>query len=93
MEDGCKFAPVVPTLNEAANIELLLNKVVASLSQSSLAWEIRVVDDESSDQTQDRVKRFAEFEFRARLLVRSAQRDWQAPLPTAGHTLTRTCCA
>ena len=72
--DRHKFALVLPTLNEAANIEPLLDKIVASLSQSSAAWEILVVDDESSDQTQDRVKLFAESEPRVRLLVRAGQR-------------------
>jgi glycosyltransferase involved in cell wall biosynthesis len=42
-EDGCKFALVVPTLNEAGNIEPLLNQVVGSLSHASSAWEILVV--------------------------------------------------
>jgi dolichol-phosphate mannosyltransferase len=50
VETDCpKFALVVPTLNEAGNIEPLLKKLVASFSQSSLAWEILVVDDESTD--------------------------------------------
>jgi dolichol-phosphate mannosyltransferase len=75
VEPDChKFALVVPTLNEAANIEPLLHKVVDVLSPSSFGWEILVVDDESSDQTQDRVKRFTESEPRVRLLVRASQR-------------------
>jgi dolichol-phosphate mannosyltransferase len=73
-EDSCKFALVVPTLNEAGNIEPLLDQLVASLSQSSLTWEILVVDDQSSDGTADVVKRFAESESRVRLLVRAGHR-------------------
>jgi dolichol-phosphate mannosyltransferase len=57
-----------------ANIELLLNQIVAALSHSWIAWEILVVDDESSDGTPDIVKRFAESEPRVRLLVRAGQR-------------------
>jgi hypothetical protein len=50
VEPDCpKFALVVPTLNEAGNIEPLLNELVTALRLSSLAWEILVVDDESSD--------------------------------------------
>src|SRR5436190_2177311 len=57
-----------------ANIELLLNQIVAALSHSWIAWEILVVDDESSDGTPDVVKRIAESEPRVRLLVRAGQR-------------------
>jgi len=64
----------VPTLNEAANIEPVLEKVVVALSGSSVGWEILVVDDDSSDGTPNVVKRFAEFEPRVRLLVRTGQR-------------------
>jgi dolichol-phosphate mannosyltransferase len=73
-KDSHKFALVVPTLNEATNIEPLLNKLVAALSHSSWAWEILVVDDESSDGTPGIVKRFAQSESRVRLLVRAGQR-------------------
>jgi dolichol-phosphate mannosyltransferase len=75
VETDCpKFALVVPTLNEAGNIEPLLKKLVASFSQSSLAWEILAVDDESTDGTPDIVKNFAESESRVRLLSRAGQR-------------------
>jgi dolichol-phosphate mannosyltransferase len=75
VEPDCqKFALVVPTLNEAANIEPLLEKVVVALSGSSVGWEILVVDDDSTDGTPNVVKRFAEFEPRVRLLVRTGQR-------------------
>jgi len=75
VEPDChKFALVVPTLNEVGNIELLLTQLVAALSQSSLIWEILVVDDQSADGTPGIVNRFAESESRVRLLVRSGQR-------------------
>jgi dolichol-phosphate mannosyltransferase len=76
VEPDChKFALVVPTLNEAGNIELLLTQLVPALSQSSLMiWEILVVDDRSADGTPGIVNRFAESESRVRLLVRSDQR-------------------
>jgi dolichol-phosphate mannosyltransferase len=45
-----------------------------ALSGSSVGWEILVVDDDSSDGTPNVVKRFAEFERRVRLLVRTGQR-------------------
>jgi glycosyltransferase involved in cell wall biosynthesis len=76
VEPDChKFALVVPTLNEAGKIELLLTQLVPALSQSSLMiWEILVVDDRSADGTPGIVNRFAESESRVRLLVRSDQR-------------------
>jgi dolichol-phosphate mannosyltransferase len=75
VETDCpKFALVVPTLNEAAKIEPLLERLVAAMSPSSVAWEILVVDDKSSDGTIDTVNRFAESESRVRLLVRGGQR-------------------
>jgi dolichol-phosphate mannosyltransferase len=75
VEPDChKFALVVPTLNEAGNIEPLLNQLVASLSQSPLTWKILIVDDESSDATPEIVRGFAQSEARVRLLVRAGQR-------------------
>ena len=75
MEQDChQFALVVPTLNEAGNVEQLLGRLVAALSPSSVAWEILVVDDQSSDGTPDIVKQFAQSESRVRLLVRAGQR-------------------
>jgi hypothetical protein len=37
-----KFALVVPTLNEVANIKVLLDRAVTALSSSPIPWEILV---------------------------------------------------
>jgi dolichol-phosphate mannosyltransferase len=68
-----KFALVVPTLNEAENIILVLNRVVAALSRVPVAWEIFVVDDKSNDGTGEVVRRYARSNSRVRLLERSAR--------------------
>ena len=69
-----KFALVVPTLNEAGNIERVLERLVEALSPLPLQWEIIVVDDNSEDGTGDLVKARAVFENRIRLVVRTAER-------------------
>ena len=43
-----RFALVVPTINEVANIKVLLDRAVTALSRLPIPWEIIVVDDESS---------------------------------------------
>ena len=68
------FALVVPTINEVANIKVLLDRAVTALSRLPIPWEIIVVDDQSSDGTLDIVRRFAESESRVRLLVRAGQK-------------------
>src|SRR5947207_15834052 len=68
-----RFALVVPTINEVANIKVLLDRAVTALSRLPIPWEIIVVDDESSDGTLDIVRRFAESESRV-LLVRAGQK-------------------
>ena len=68
------FALVVPTINEVANIKVLLDRAVTALSRLPIPWEIIVVDDQSSDGTPDIVRRFAESESRVRILLRSSQK-------------------
>jgi dolichol-phosphate mannosyltransferase len=69
-----KFALVVPTLNEAANIVNVLDRAHAALSKISLPWEILVVDDESKDGTQELVRRSSETHPGIRLVERRAQK-------------------
>jgi dolichol-phosphate mannosyltransferase len=61
---------IIPTLNEAENIGIALDRAVAALSASSCAWEIIVVDDSSSDGTADRVNEYSSSQPRVRLLIR-----------------------
>lgn len=63
---------VVPTLNEAGNIEPLLDRLDAALA--TVAWEIIVVDDDSSDGTADAVRQAVKTRDNVRLIVRVGRR-------------------
>lgn len=69
-----KFALVVPTLNEAGNIESLLQRVEAALEPLPITCEVIVVDDDSTDGTPEIVKAIARSNSRIRLLSRKSQR-------------------
>jgi dolichol-phosphate mannosyltransferase len=69
-----KFALVVPTLNEAANIEPLVDRIQAALEPIRLPYEIIVVDDGSVDGTPELVRARAQSDPRIRLLIRRNQR-------------------
>jgi dolichol-phosphate mannosyltransferase len=71
---GPQFALVVPTLNEAGNIRLLLERAVAALSQTPVSWSIIVVDDDSKDGTGDIVREYASTDNRVRLVTRTGCR-------------------
>lgn len=69
-----KFALVIPTLNEAENLPVLLDRVRDAMSHSDLNYEVLVVDDDSQDGTAEIVGKFSEIDSRIRLLVRRGQR-------------------
>jgi dolichol-phosphate mannosyltransferase len=69
-----KFALVVPTLNEAGNIERLLDRVQDVLDPLGLSYEVIVVDDGSADATPHLVRRRSEADRRIRLLSRKGER-------------------
>jgi dolichol-phosphate mannosyltransferase len=69
-----KFALVVPTLNEAGNIECLLDRVQDVLDPLGLSYEVIVVDDGSADATPQLVHRRSESDRRVRLLSRKGER-------------------
>jgi dolichol-phosphate mannosyltransferase len=71
---GEKFVLVVPTLNEAGNIERLLREVQRVLDPLNRPYEIIVVDDGSEDGTPDIVQRYADLDPRVRLLSRRGER-------------------
>jgi dolichol-phosphate mannosyltransferase len=69
-----KLALVVPTLNEAGNIENLIRRVQNALDRVPFSWELIVVDDGSTDGTPDLVTSYSEVDDRIRLLSRQNQR-------------------
>jgi len=69
-----KFGLVIPTLNEAGNIPVLLNRIHSALSNAPLDYEVIVVDDDSQDGTTEAVRAYARRNQRTRLLVRKGQR-------------------
>jgi dolichol-phosphate mannosyltransferase len=69
-----KLALVVPTLNEAGNIERLLNEVSDSLRPLGLPYEIVVVDDNSTDKTADLVLNYSQRDPHVRLLSRKEEK-------------------
>jgi dolichol-phosphate mannosyltransferase len=67
-----ELAVVVPTLNEADNIEPLLAKLETALA--GIRWEIIFVDDDSQDCTRDVILRHCRIDPRVRLLHRVGRR-------------------
>lgn len=68
------FALVVPTLNEADNIDTLLSAVTKALSQTNYEYEIVVVDDGSTDGTVEKVREWSNRDTRIRVLSRKGER-------------------
>jgi dolichol-phosphate mannosyltransferase len=69
-----KLALVIPTLCEAENIGALLDSVRAVLDPLKIPYEILVVDDDSSDGTDQLVSMISQQDPRVRLLVRKGER-------------------
>ena len=77
MEPGVSenvFTLVVPTLNEAGNIDKLLTALIDALSETQYEYEIVVVDDGSTDGTVERVRDWTERDSRVRLISRAGER-------------------
>lgn len=69
-----KFGLVIPTLNEAGNIPVLLRRIQDALAPLPLDYEIIVVDDDSQDGTAEVVNQHAARDPRTRLVLRKGQR-------------------
>jgi dolichol-phosphate mannosyltransferase len=69
-----RFALVVPTLNEAGNIQKLLGEVQNVLDPLDVPYQLIVVDDASTDGTVELVQQYAHWDPRIRLLARKQQR-------------------
>jgi dolichol-phosphate mannosyltransferase len=68
------FALVVPTLNEAGNIEGVLRQIQHALEPLPFLYEVIVVDDASTDGTPDIVKECFNSDNRIRFISRRSQR-------------------
>src|SRR5580658_6204237 len=68
------LALVVPTLNEAGNVNNLLSELTDVLSGTRYEYEIIVVDDGSTDGTVEQVRHWTKRDPRVRLLSRAGER-------------------
>jgi|SRR5580658_105449 dolichol-phosphate mannosyltransferase len=68
------LALVVPTLNEAGNVNQLLRELTDALSGTHFEYEIVVVDDGSADGTVEQVRDWTKRDSRVRLLSRAGER-------------------
>ena len=69
-----KLALAIPTLCEADNLPVLLDRVSAVLDPLNFDYEILIVDDDSCDGTAEIVSAIAQQDARVSLLVRKGQR-------------------
>ena len=67
---GDKLGLVIPTLNEEANIAVVLDRIRTNLNDLPIGYEILVVDDDSTDGTGAIVCEYSKSDPRVRLLVR-----------------------
>jgi len=69
-----KLGLVIPTLNEAANIPVLLHRLRRTVADLPVDFEFLLVDDESTDGTAEAARHFAAHDPRVRVFVRHGQR-------------------
>jgi dolichol-phosphate mannosyltransferase len=69
-----RAALIIPTLREAGNIPVLLNRVRAVLDPEGIDYEILIVDDDSRDGTEELVAEISRQDPRVHLLVRKGKR-------------------
>ena len=69
---GPELSIIVPTFNESANIAELVRRIEETLA--GVAWEVIVVDDDSSDGTAEIVNRLARQDHRIRCIRRVGRR-------------------
>jgi len=61
-----KLGLVIPTLNEAGNIPILVRRLHSALADVPVNYEILVVDDDSQDGTAEAARKEAELDPRVR---------------------------
>jgi dolichol-phosphate mannosyltransferase len=69
-----KLGLVIPTLNEAGNIPILVRRLHSALADVPVNYEILVVDDDSQDGTAEAARKEAELDPRVRTFVRKGAR-------------------
>lgn len=74
MDKSEKLDLVIPTLNEAGNIAVALQRVRSSLDPLGINYNVTVVDDDSRDGTAQVVQEIAAQDPRMKLLVRQGER-------------------
>ncbi len=67
-----ELSVIVPTFNEAPNVELVVGALVSSLT--GIDWEVIFVDDDSSDGTTDVARQIARYDGRVRCIRRIGRR-------------------
>ena len=60
MSSGLDLSIVVPTYNESLSLEDLCKAIAAVMRQTSMTYEVVIVDDNSPDGTADRARQFAQ---------------------------------
>lgn len=68
------FALVIPTLNEAGNIDKILGALTGVLGNTNYEYQITVVDDGSTDGTIEKVREWNTRDSRVRLISRIGER-------------------
>ena len=74
MHSNEKLILVVPSVNEAQNLKLLLPRICSALTPCAVPYEVVVVDDESGDGTEDVVTTVARAHPQVRFLERKGER-------------------
>jgi dolichol-phosphate mannosyltransferase len=69
-----KLGLVIPTLNEAANICIMLDRLRAELDRMHLDYELIVADDDSQDGTAQLVEKYSRLDPRIKLATRIGER-------------------
>ena len=69
-----KFGLVIPTLNEAGNIPVLLDRINSALEPLQIEHELIFVDDDSTDGTAGITNEYAASDPRVRVFVRKGQK-------------------
>jgi len=91
VQAGVELAIIVPTLNEAANMAALVQRLDQCLD--GIRWELVVVDDDSSDGTADLVRELGQKDARVRCIQRLGRRGLASACIEGMLATTAPCLA